>query len=159
LSTHIPAAWYPDPNDSAGLRWWDGQAWTTQTAAAQSAPVGDRSAPQQQPWAPMQPQEPARQQQSAPVQHQWAPWTPPHQAQPGAQRPTQSVWHRNSFALVSVGVVAIYLVLALTVGVVFFGILPVLLSIRSVRVREPLAPLAIAAAVVAVVIAVAVLSG
>lgn len=28
----VPAGWYPDPNDSASLRYWNGFGWTTQTA-------------------------------------------------------------------------------------------------------------------------------
>ncbi len=28
----VPAGWYPDPNDNALLRYWNGFGWTTQTA-------------------------------------------------------------------------------------------------------------------------------
>lgn len=33
-----PPGWYPDPSGQAGLRWWDGVAWTTSTSGA--APFG-----------------------------------------------------------------------------------------------------------------------
>lgn len=59
----------------------------------------------------------------------------------------------NRFAFITLGVVALYLVVAFTVGIVFFGILPVMLSVRSKRAGEPLAPVAIAAAVISVVVA------
>jgi uncharacterized membrane protein len=31
----IPAGWYPDPVDPAGLRWWSGENWTEHTSAPQ----------------------------------------------------------------------------------------------------------------------------
>lgn len=33
-----PPGWYPDPQDPSRLRWWDGRAWTAQTAARPVAP-------------------------------------------------------------------------------------------------------------------------
>lgn len=33
-----PADWYPDPDDAAGLRYWDGTAWTEHRAPAVTAP-------------------------------------------------------------------------------------------------------------------------
>ncbi len=31
-----PANWYPDPQNPAMLRWWDGQQWTDRTQPAQT---------------------------------------------------------------------------------------------------------------------------
>lgn len=30
---HVPAGWYPDPENYASLRWWDGKQWTPHTSA------------------------------------------------------------------------------------------------------------------------------
>jgi hypothetical protein len=61
---------------------------------------------------------------------------------------------RNTLSLTAIGVVALYVLLALTTRFVLLGIFPVLMSIRATRRREPLAPLAIAAAVIAVLVAI-----
>lgn len=63
---------------------------------------------------------------------------------------------RNSLSLVAIGVAALYVVVAVTSRFVFFGILPILMSIRAVRRREALAPFAVAAAVITLVIAIVV---
>jgi hypothetical protein len=60
---------------------------------------------------------------------------------------------RNSFSLIAAAVVAVYVLLALTTHVVLLGIFPVLMSVRAIRAKEPLAPVAIAAAVIAVGVA------
>jgi hypothetical protein len=76
-----------------------------------------------------------------------------HQPYNGGQQPAVG----NRLAYITLGVVALYVVVALTVHVVFFGILPILMAFRSRRAREPLAPLAIGAAILAVVVAAALL--
>ncbi|MBV9486777.1 MAG: hypothetical protein JO246_12045, partial [Frankiaceae bacterium] len=63
------------------------------------------------------------------------------------------------FAFYTFGVVALYVVLALTTRVVLIGVIPIMMSIRSLNAREKLAPIALVAAIVSVGIAFAVLSG
>jgi hypothetical protein len=63
--------------------------------------------------------------------------------------------HANRLALSTFGVVVVYLVLATATKIVFFGILPLGLSIRSARAKEPLAPFAVGAAVLSMVVAAA----
>ena len=29
MSENVPAGWYPDPQDPASIRWWDGAQWTS----------------------------------------------------------------------------------------------------------------------------------
>jgi hypothetical protein len=99
------------------------------------------------------------------VQQQWggvgypaAGYQSPYQHAPGRPgQPGRS--HGNTYAFITLGVVAAYVVVALTIGVVFFGIIPVVMAGRSVRAREPLAPLAIVGAVVAIGMAILLLAG
>ncbi|GGF11296.1 DUF2510 domain-containing protein [Subtercola lobariae] len=41
----IPAAWYPDPENPAQLRWWNGTSWTQQFAPAAAPAPAARPAP------------------------------------------------------------------------------------------------------------------
>jgi hypothetical protein len=58
-----PAGWYPDPNDAAQQRYWDGSTWTGHTAPAATsvsapsgdAPVGGAALPTGAPTWTMQP--------------------------------------------------------------------------------------------------------
>jgi resuscitation-promoting factor RpfB len=47
-----PPSWYPDPQDSALLLWWDGAAWTAQTAPANATadPATAKTPPRRHPW-------------------------------------------------------------------------------------------------------------
>ena len=65
---------------------------------------------------------------------------------------------RNRHSLTAIGVVALYVLLAVTTHFVLIGIVPVMLSIRAVKAKETLAPAAVAAAVIAVVVAFAALA-
>lgn len=44
----VPPGWYPDPSGAPLQRFWDGNAWTSQTAAGYP-PVGQQPRP---PWIP-----------------------------------------------------------------------------------------------------------
>jgi Protein of unknown function (DUF2510) len=131
-----PAGWHPDPSNPTGaLRWWDGSAWTAHTHPAVAAPP------------------PAAQYGAPPPA-----WAAGHSAvatgyAPIGQGQQLSFAKRNSLSLIAAGVVALYVVVALTTGIVFLGIFPVILSVRAIGRKEPLAPVAIIAAIVAVGVA------
>ena len=69
-------------------------------------------------------------------------------------QPWQADWRR----LTAIFVVALYLVLAASTGVVLIGIFPAMLAFRAFQRREPLAALAVAAAAVAIVFSLTVLT-
>jgi Protein of unknown function (DUF2510) len=143
-----PAGWYPDPSGAPGTRWWDGFSWSHHTqqpaafgsVATATGPAVTQPIPETYAMSPTHPVAPT---------YAMSPtgWT-------SAPKPRPA----NQYALITLGVVALYLVVALSTGIVFIGVLPVLMSIRSLRHREPLAPVAIGAAIVSVVVAVAVLT-
>jgi hypothetical protein len=150
-----PAGWHPDPsNPAAALRWWDGSAWTAHTHPAVAAPPAAAQyaapAPAAQYGAP-----PAAAQYAAPPPA----WAAGHSAvatgyAPVGQGQQQlSFAKRNSLSFTAAGVVGLYVVLALTTGIVFLGIFPVILSVRAVGRKEPLAPVAVVAAIAAIAVA------
>jgi ABC-type sugar transport system permease subunit len=70
----------------------------------------------------------------------------------------RTLTQRNSTTFTAIFVVALYLVLAATTGVVLIGIFPAMLAFRAFQRREPLAALAVAAAAVAIVFSLTVLT-
>jgi hypothetical protein len=153
-----PPGWHPDPSNPGGaLRWWDGIAWThhTQQPAAVRAAV------------------PTEQQSGACAAP--AAWPSAGSATAGGyptggyptsgyptgtygQAQQHSYVKQNSLSFTVMGVVAVYILLAMSTHIVVLGILPVVLSVRAVRQREALAPVAVIAAIVAVLVAFAALS-
>jgi hypothetical protein len=152
MTSVAPAGWYPDPTGAPGHRWWDGAAWSAATApdlrpvlAAQA--VAATSVPQSA---------------TVPAPQPVPGWQPAAASGNPVRRQTHASptgWAANRFALITMGLVALYILLALETGFVVIGLLPLALSLRSKRGGEALAPFAIGAAVLAIVIALAVISG
>ena len=65
---------------------------------------------------------------------------------------------RNATTLTAMCVVALYLFLAASTGIVLVGIFPAMLAFRALQRREPLAVLAVGAAAVAIIFSVTVLT-
>ncbi len=127
-----PAGWHPDPdNPNGALRWWDGSRWTDHVH-----PVAPPTVPPPGP-APY----------SAGSYQQQPPWA----GRRGARRGF-GAGGANQASFTAIGVAVLYVLLAVTTHFVLIGIVPLLASIRAVRLREPLAPLAVVAAVVALVV-------
>jgi hypothetical protein len=68
--------------------------------------------------------------------------------------PAVSAGDRNKYAFITLGIVALYVLLAWKAHVYILGILPVGMSIRSKSRGEPLAAVAIVAAAVAILVAI-----
>jgi hypothetical protein len=142
-----PPGWHPDPSNPGGaLRWWDGSAWTTHTHQAVATAPRVVTAP------------------AAAWPGGSATITPNHRIPSaggygsGLRSPAKlSFAKSNSLSLTAIGVVVLYVLLAMTTHFVLIGILPVLMSVRAIKAKETLAPAAVAAAVVAVLVAFAAL--
>jgi hypothetical protein len=161
-TTAAPAGWHPDPSNPAGaLRWWDGSAWTTHTHPV--APNAAQAVATPAPALPTQPQAIA----AAPAWAGGATITPNSgtasygttsygNASYGGNTyapANVSFAQRNRHSLTAIGVVALYVLLAMTTHFVLIGIVPVMLSVRAIKAKETMAPAAVAAAVVAVLVA------
>jgi hypothetical protein len=131
LSQSPSPGWYADPHGVSAYRWWDGLAWTANTADGQPAvPTAQQS------------------------HYGGAVTVAPAQATQFRPAPTVSSGQRNQYAFITLGIVALYVLIAWKAHVYILGILPVMMSIRSKSRGEPLAIVAIIAAAVAVLVAV-----
>lgn len=151
MSTNTaPAGWHPDPAaPGTQLRWWDGVRWTEHVHPQVQQPVPRSVSPA---WDNTPPWEQQASQQSS----VWQP-SPGWDHQPAPQNLT--FVQQNRLSLIAGAVVAAYIVIALTSRIVLVGILPIVLSVRAMRRREPLAPFAVGAAIIAVIIAIAAITG
>jgi hypothetical protein len=161
LSPLPPPGWYPDPSSSRIYRWWDGQAWTQHTSVGQpvATEVPVAAAPAQVHATALRETGGgatayAEAQFPAPVTSMPSPARPAQQATIGA-----SIWQRNRYALITMGIVALYLFLAVESHIVMLGVWPILTSVRSWQRKEPVAGLAVLAAVAAVLFAILALTG
>ena len=132
MSQSPSPGWYADPQGHGVLRWWDGLTWTAHTADGQYA---NPSAPQGFYGGAF----PAATAQATQFRR-------PAPAVSGGQR--------NQYAFITLGIVALYVLIAWKAHVYVLGVLPVMMSIRSKSRNEPLAVVAIIAAAVAVLVAV-----
>jgi len=166
-SIDVPPGWHPDPqNPTCALRWWDGAQWTSHVHAVPQAvaqpvppvwggppPVGSWGGPQQ--WGAPQPapgpeKQPWASTSSSPPPWQGSPFSGPGGPVPGVGYGSQSWFARSRNSVYALGIAAVYVLVALTAHLVFFGILPILFSVRAARAKEPLAPVAITATVLTV---------
>jgi hypothetical protein len=138
------AGWYPDPTGAPSLRWWDGRQWTPNThAGAAAISTSTRSDSGWDPGAGF-----INGVQTSPQQQHAGGYSPPQNGQPvGALNHGVATKGRNHYSLITFGVGALYLVLAFVTHFVLVGFVPLAISLRAKRSGEPLAPLAMAAAI------------
>lgn len=169
------AGWYPDPSGQPGERFWNGTEWTQQTRPTPAAPAAvPADAPQaydgfgnpnptpvpgQQPpaygtqpygtspygGAPTYGTPPAQPYGSPP------PFATGGYGQPAAG-PKPTFWARNTMSLATIGVTVLYVLILVFAHFAILGILPLLLGVRAVGRKEPLAVAAVVIGIAALVL-------
>ncbi|QNK81420.1 DUF2510 domain-containing protein [Nakamurella sp. PAMC28650] len=138
------AGWYSDPNGAPTLRYWNGTAWTDATQQAPSPAV-------QSPYGQAGPYG-----QTGTYPGAFPAGPNPSYAYPPAPTPppgggaAAGLWAQNKTSFITVAICIVYLVIAGFSHLVFFGILPVLYTVRSFQAKESLAWLAAAVTVVTI---------
>jgi hypothetical protein len=160
----VPPGWHPDPSNPGGaLRWWDGIAWTTHTQ--QAAPSAPQAAAPAAAWpgggvtiAPNYGTANYGGANSGSANYGGASSGGANYGGATYAPAAGTFAQRNRHSLTAIGVVALYVLLAMTTHFVLIGIVPIMLSIRAIKAKETLAPAAVAAAIIAVVVAFSALS-
>ena len=116
------------------MRWWDGATWTEHTQQPAAAAYASAAPAYASAGTAYGPAAPAYAPAYAPANLSFA--------------------HRNSLSLIAIGVVAVYILLAVSTHVVLLGIFPILMSVRATKRREALGPVAVIAALIAVGVAI-----
>ncbi len=152
-----PAAthgWFPDPDGSGQLRMWDGHAWTKLTKYPSIDDTVTATSPPPPHEQPRRRPSPVRQ--DGPTVEPRRRVTPaaaaPHQ--PDSEPPTELARfaHENRYALLTVGIAIVYIIVAAATKFIYAGLLPIGLGIRAYQLREPSAPVAVLAAVAVLVV-------
>lgn len=127
--------WYPDPDTPAGglVRWWNGTQWTGQ--AQPTTPPGNPT-------------------QFTPGMYRRGMYGGRGTGRGRMPLASQSFTQRNQASLTAIGISAAYVLIALTVHFVFFGIFPAMMCFRAFNRHEPLAIAALVAAALAIGVAV-----
>lgn len=144
------AGWYADPNGGTGLRYWDGFAWTPSTQPSPAIPPVHYA---QSPYSSTSPASPYPGQ---PFAGQAGPGQPfagqPYPPAPApAAAPVGSLLARSRFTLITIAICIVYYIIDRSAHIVFIGILPIAMSVRSFQAKEPYAIIGAAIAAITLV--------
>ena len=145
--TQAVAGWYPDPAGGPLSRWWDGAQWTEATMPAPAYASGYAPSGYASGYEPGY--EPGYAAQGNGYGYGTA-----HSAYRPVQPPNRTFFQANRYTCLAVGFAVGYLLLALFAHLVVLGIVPVVMSLRAFRGKEPYAIASAIAAGLAVIVGV-----
>jgi Protein of unknown function (DUF2510) len=139
--------WYPDPQDSARQRWWDGTAWTETTGpAGPAAPTVGTTTPYVRNLPGSGPMGGPFGGQGAPYGRRRGTFGGPFGGRGGMR-----VQSADRTALTAMAIAVAYLAIAVFAHFWLIGIVPIFMSVRAHRMGSRLGVVAIVFSVVALV--------